>query len=75
MCIMEKFNIGDAVLLKDLYRGHGSVCIILKIHKSSISGENGWISFTYEAITSNGEIINLTESGIDRLVESKEGEL
>ena len=67
---MKKINVGDAVLLKDVYRGHGSVCIILKIHKSSVAGSNGWISFTYEAITSNGEIINLTESCIECVVEN-----
>ena len=68
---MEKFKVGDAILLKDLYRESGSVCIILKVYKSSIPGNHGWISFTYEAVTSNGKIINLTESCIEKKIENK----
>ena len=64
----KKIKIGDLVMLKKRYTGPADLCIILKVHKDSMTGPGGWISFTYEAITNMGEIINLTESCIECVV-------
>tara|TARA_B100000700_G_C14924845_1_gene798851 strand:- start:25 stop:249 length:225 start_codon:yes stop_codon:yes gene_type:complete len=66
----KEVKIGDLVMLKKLYQGHGDKCIILNVYKDSMPGEGGWISFTYEAITNKGEIINLTESCIKCVVKN-----
>ena len=59
---------GDVVLLHERFRGHGATCVIINTHESFQGGDDGWISFTYEAVTSTGEIINLTESCIEKVI-------
>ncbi len=64
---------GDVVLLRERFREHtGATCLIINTHKSFQGGEGGWISFTYEAVTNCGQIINLTESCIERVLERNE---
>ena len=66
---------GDVVLLHERFRSHGATCIIINTHKSFQGGEGGWISFTYEAVTSTGQIINLTESCVERVIKQAKDEV
>ena len=66
----DHIEIGDLIILKDRFTGHGDKCIILEIFKSQSLGDGGWISFTYKAITNEGQVINLTESCIKKVVKN-----
>ena len=59
---MIKFSVGDLVVLKPTYDCHGKTCVIVKIHKSDMPGDGGWISFNYEVVTESGKIVYITES-------------
>ena len=66
-----KAKIGDLVLLRERFRDNGDTCVIVNIYKHFSPGDDGWISFTYEAITTNGNIINLTESCIEKILKDR----
>ena len=65
---MSNIKVGDLILLKDRFTGHGDKCIILEIYEGHMTGNDGWTSFTYKAITNTGEITNITESCIKHII-------
>ena len=64
----KNIKVGDLILLKDRFTGHGDKCIIIEIFTNHMTGSHGWTSFMYRAITNTGEIINLTESCIKNVI-------
>tara|TARA_B100000214_G_scaffold363400_1_gene328860 strand:- start:162 stop:365 length:204 start_codon:yes stop_codon:yes gene_type:complete len=66
---MIKFAVGDLVLLKKRYLDYGKTAVITKIDKSTMSGDGGWICFAYQVVTESGELVHITESCIEKIIE------
>ena len=62
-------SVGSIVKLKNLYADNASVGMIIKIDKSEFSGEGGWISMQYQVMMSSGNIIHISETCIETIVE------
>jgi len=63
---MIKFSVGDLILLKNPYREYGKTAVIIRVDKSTMSGDGGWISFVYQVVTESGDLVYISESCIDK---------
>jgi len=63
---MEKFSQGELVLIKSKYPDRGCG-LIIEVNCHTNHGENGWYSFNYVVLTSEGEIIITGESPLEKL--------
>ena len=61
-------KIGDAITLKAKYNDTCDHAIIIGVHKAENFGEGGWISFTYEILTNNDQIMYISESCIKKII-------
>jgi hypothetical protein len=64
-------QIGDAITLKSRYSDTFNHAIIIDVHKAENFGECGWISFTYEILTNSDQIMYISESCIDKIINKK----
>ena len=64
-------KIGDAIILKSRYSDSFNSAIVIDVHKSENFGEGGWISFTYEILTDSDQIMYISESCIDKIINEK----
>ena len=70
---MEKIaKIGDIITLKERYGGPKNVGIVVDIKQSTYMGKGGWISYVYEVMVENGEILNLSDACIKSVYSLKE---
>lgn len=63
---MEKFSQGELVLVKSGYQ-NGGCGLIIEVDCHSSPGKDGWYSFTYLVLTSDGEVISTGESPLQKL--------
>lgn len=65
----EELIVGSVIVLKEKYLASGKVGMILEIQESSLPGEQGWISMNYVVMMSTGEVLNISESCIEQVVQ------
>lgn len=66
MATDSKYSVGDLIRLKERYRGHGKLAIIVKIHKTEVLQENGWTTFDFWILTELDEMIFINSSCIEK---------
>ena len=64
----KELTVGSVIILKKRYLSSGTVGIILEIQESSLPGDQGWISMNYVVMMSTGEVLNISESCIDQVI-------
>ena len=64
----EELTVGSVIILKKRYLSSGTVGMILEIQESSLPGDQGWISMNYVVMMSTGEVLNISESCIDQVI-------
>ena len=64
----EELTVGSVIILKKRYLSSGTVGMILEIQESSPPGDQGWISMNYVVMMSTGEVLNISESCIDQVI-------
>ena len=64
----KELTVGSVIILKKRYLSSGTVGMILEIQESSLPGDQGWISMNYVVMMSTGEVLNISESCIDQVI-------
>lgn len=66
--VKYKFQKGELVLIGEKYP-YGQYGIIIAIHLHEMPGKDGWHTFSYEVLTAEAEIINISCSSLKKLNE------
>jgi hypothetical protein len=61
-----KYKAGDLIRLKERYRGHGKLAIIIKVIKTETLHEGGWITFDFWILTEQDELVFINSSCIEK---------
>ena len=64
-------QVGDVISLKAKYNETASHGIIVEIEKAEKFGDGGWISFTYKILTENDNLVYITESCIETIINER----
>ena len=67
MADKQQLKTGDIVKLKQhLYAG--GVGLIIEVEKSEMFGDGGWTTFNYVILTPDGNIANISEATIEKIL-------
>ncbi|MDE0954276.1 MAG: hypothetical protein OR994_06340 [Candidatus Poseidoniales archaeon] len=65
-----KAKVGDIIKLKAKYSdGCGVYVLLLSINKIELPGDGGWVAFDYSILTKDGQIMQVSETCVDRIVQ------
>ncbi len=67
---MIRLEVGDVIKLKSKYY-EGGTAIVIHVNRATSSGfpgNDGWISFDYQVLTENNEMIHISDDCVDQIV-------